>query len=311
MESQRGSGSKKANAIVILIPYFGKFPVWFDLYLLSCSKQENIDFVFFTDCEIPTQIYPNTFFERMSFASYCEKVSDMLKLKFAPLSPYKLCDLKPFLGIIHADVVSDYEFWGCADIDLVYGDLSIVTNRGNLNKYDIVTTHTNRVAGHFVIVRRGTSYDRSCLKIKDWKQKLMSDLHLSVDEDDWVFVIYPQVRWLRRLYRYVFAPLGVPMKYCFEGFLNKLFCNRITRRCFSDYSTTPLPQKGERWVYEMKTSEMRSPSGKRLPYLHFLFFKKTQYKETDSFWKDDSWKMPVSLNHLSRVEFSNDRVIFY
>ena len=37
--------------ICILIPYFGKFPKWFDLYLYSCSHVKSIDFYYFTDCK--------------------------------------------------------------------------------------------------------------------------------------------------------------------------------------------------------------------------------------------------------------------
>lgn len=43
----------------IIIPYFGKWPVWFDLYLKSARENECIDFYFFTDCPLPQNIYGN------------------------------------------------------------------------------------------------------------------------------------------------------------------------------------------------------------------------------------------------------------
>lgn len=39
--------------VAIIIPYFGKWPVWMDFYLYTCSRQQNVDFLFFTDCGIP------------------------------------------------------------------------------------------------------------------------------------------------------------------------------------------------------------------------------------------------------------------
>ena len=35
---------KSKAEICMLIPYFGKFPEWFNLYLYSCSKVKKIDF---------------------------------------------------------------------------------------------------------------------------------------------------------------------------------------------------------------------------------------------------------------------------
>lgn len=36
----------------IIIPYFGKFPEWFNLYLYSCKKNPEVDFIFYTDCSL-------------------------------------------------------------------------------------------------------------------------------------------------------------------------------------------------------------------------------------------------------------------
>lgn len=46
--------------IAMIVPYFGKWPEWMDLYLYSCSKNPQVDFLFFTDCLMPATVYPNT-----------------------------------------------------------------------------------------------------------------------------------------------------------------------------------------------------------------------------------------------------------
>ena len=54
--------------IAIIIPYFGKFPKWIDLFLYSCSRNAKlsegieVDWLIFTDCVLPERIYPNTHF---------------------------------------------------------------------------------------------------------------------------------------------------------------------------------------------------------------------------------------------------------
>ena len=57
----------------IIIPYFGKWPVWFDLYLKSARENECIDFYFFTDCPLPQNIYGNIFFFKYSWDDYCNE----------------------------------------------------------------------------------------------------------------------------------------------------------------------------------------------------------------------------------------------
>lgn len=106
--------------IAIIIPYFGKWPDWFNLYHYSCSKNAGIDWIFYTDCLIPLQNYNNTFFHSISFKDYCKNVSNKLGIDFYPDSPYKLCGLKPFYGFIHSDILVDYEFWGFGDIDVIW-----------------------------------------------------------------------------------------------------------------------------------------------------------------------------------------------
>ncbi|MGD8310611.1 MAG: hypothetical protein PVG98_14335, partial [Chromatiales bacterium] len=39
--------------IVIFSTYFGEWPTWLPAFLLSCEKNDSIQWVCFTDCEIP------------------------------------------------------------------------------------------------------------------------------------------------------------------------------------------------------------------------------------------------------------------
>src|SRR5690554_4211993 len=110
-------------SIILLIPYFGKWPAWFDFFLLSCEYNPTVQWKFYTDCHVPDVAPRNVRFQYITFAEYKEKVSLELDISFNPQNPYKLCDLKPALGFIHEEDVEGYDFWGFSDIDLVYGDL--------------------------------------------------------------------------------------------------------------------------------------------------------------------------------------------
>lgn len=48
----------KINRICLVVAYYGKFNNFFQLWLDSCSKNEDIDFLVFTDDEYPYN-YPS------------------------------------------------------------------------------------------------------------------------------------------------------------------------------------------------------------------------------------------------------------
>lgn len=281
-----------------ILPYFGKWPEWIDLYFHSCTANRFIDFYLFTDCPLPERTYPNIFFIPISFADYCKKVSEKLNIRFAPDGPYKLCDLKPFYGAIHDDIVSRYAYWAFGDCDLVYGQMLPV--RKLMEKgYRLITTHSFRLAGHFTAVRSDSRYARLCFGIKDWQAKLENPQHMSLDELDWSQLAYPQLRSLRLFYKLV-KPLfrgkgGGYLRYLER--VNPLFCNRLTGRHFYEYDTTPEPTgSAQEWRYEPGSDRLSAPDGRSLIYLHFLFFKKTPYLETERYWREGFYKIPASTD---------------
>lgn len=132
--------------IAIIIPYFGEWPVWIDLYFFSCSKNEEIDWFFFTDCEIPATYSSNLHFIETSFYDYCQLASERLNIEFYPADPYKLCGLKPFYGYIHQDVIAEYDFWGFGDVDIIWGNIKKFYTDKMFEKYDVFSSHADRVS---------------------------------------------------------------------------------------------------------------------------------------------------------------------
>ncbi|MES2650186.1 MAG: DUF6625 family protein [Bacteroidota bacterium] len=114
---------KEQQKITVLIPYFGKWPSYFNIYLESCTHNKWLNIIFFTDCEIPTDYPENVSFIPHTLASLSDLISKKLKRKFTVSYPYKLCDFKPCYGLIFEDYLKDSSYWGYSDIDLIYGDL--------------------------------------------------------------------------------------------------------------------------------------------------------------------------------------------
>jgi hypothetical protein len=85
-----------------------------------------------------------------------DKVSDLLGTKIQLKSNKKTCDLKASLGDIFSEYIMDYEYFGCYDIDTLFGDVEKYV-QPLLGEYDIISvgdeTYHNRLSGPFLIMK--------------------------------------------------------------------------------------------------------------------------------------------------------------
>ena len=286
----------------LIIPYFGKWPEWMDFYLYTCSRQKMVDFIYFTDCGIPEKIYPNTKFFETDFPSYCRHVSQALGISFNPEhGAYKLCDCKPFYGIIHKKELKGYDYWGFADIDLVYGDLSVLLNEENYRKYDFISVHSDKVSGHFIVMRNTEKYNNACLKIPEWKEKLEMRKHQELDEQpEYAKNINPCYRFINSAYWRFFKFFFRKNRFRYFDFAEWVTQPLHKKSLFKEYYTTPVPLQEAPYYYDLRRGKIitpdgqwyKKPSGRDEIYLHFLFFKKTKYRQTDIYWRDGFYKIP-------------------
>lgn len=292
--------------IAIIIPYFGKWPVWMDFYLYTCSRQKMVDFLYFTDCGVPSKTYPNTKFFETDFPSYCRRVSKTLGINFSPNNgAYKLCGCRPFYGIIHEEELKGYDYWGFADVDLIYGDLSGMLNEQNFKKYDFISAHSERVAGHLSVMRNTSKYNKACLKIPNWKEKLeMKEFHGLDEEPEYGQIINPCKRLIGFAYWHLFKYLFRRNRYIYFDLAERLFQPFHKKSLFEERYTTPIPRQDAPYYYDLSTDKIIVPTGQwyKMPsnagtsYLHFLFFKKTIYRQTNIYWRDGFYKIPEGFD---------------
>lgn len=197
------------HSIVLIIPYFGKWPIWINLFFDSCRRNYDIDYIFFTDCPIPENDEgSNLVFKHISFTDYCDLVSEQLGIDFHPHRPYKLCDLKPFYGIIHKLEIQNYDFWGFSDIDLVFGNIRKFYTEELLSKYKLLSTHSDRISGHMTIVKNEDSITNQCFAIKNWKTLLQDDNNYALDEFSFSFQFFPESRLPLLIHRKICIHIG-------------------------------------------------------------------------------------------------------
>ena len=218
--------------------------------------------------------------------------------RFNTDNKYKLTDLKPFLGLIHEEELRGYDWWGFGDLDLVYGDMSILINDKNLKRYNLITTHNYHIAGHCTFMRNNEYYRNLCLKIDNWQTRLTEDKHYGFDEADWSNIIYRNIRYPLAVWSKILRHIN---RSFFNPFMN--FSNRILNpnELFREFHTTPVPKEHQSWTFDVNNCNILSPDGRSLPYLHFLFFKKTPWLKTEIYWRDGYWNITRRITDYKEI----------
>ncbi len=269
-------------SVILIVPYFGRWPQWFEYFLKSCSKNPTIHWLFYTDCSLPEDAPENITFKEIEFDEYKKLVSERLGICFLPDNPYKLCDLKPALGYIHEHEIKAYDFWGVSDIDLVYGDLRSYFTGEQLNKYEFHSTHKRRVSGHLFLAKNNKKMREAFMQIKDWKELLSDQVHYALDEGAFSRLFIKH----KNLPSFLFDFLAKFNPWARVSSFIEAFSTPNGRVPWHDGSYN-FPNK---WYW--KTGKLTNDiDGKReFPYFHFIA------------WKQNEWADSVVFEQISAAD---------
>lgn len=154
--------------IVMIVPYLGKWPLWFDAYLLSVAANPTIHWLCPTDCEIPKKHPANITFLPTTLALLNQRVNKIVQAE-VPLNPRKFCDLKPAYAEIFAENIEEYDFWGICDMDIVWGDIRKFTTPQILDEYDIISSRNQNISGHFTLFRNNPKINALYKQLPNYK----------------------------------------------------------------------------------------------------------------------------------------------
>nr|WP_296963752.1 DUF6625 family protein [uncultured Mediterraneibacter sp.] len=111
------------KSVVLILPYFGKFPDIFPLFLKTAEKNPNINFLIISDSEENINYPKNVRILSQTFSEFKKLMEKQLGQTIALEKPYKLCDYKPIYGYVLSEQIKQYDYWGYCDCDLIWGDL--------------------------------------------------------------------------------------------------------------------------------------------------------------------------------------------
>ena len=172
----------KDPMIFLIIPYFGNFPNYFQLYLNSLSKNDNIlTVILITDIDLSSYILPNNLIQvQMTLDAVRNRTVKMLSSCFNVTCdqkdvlhhPYKLCDLRVAYAFIFDDLLQKigvglHDFVGWGDVDVIYGKISNSLDLKS-NNYDIIGGQW----GHFSALKNSTTSKELFFQVKDFTSML-------------------------------------------------------------------------------------------------------------------------------------------
>lgn len=149
---------------LIVTCFYSQMPRWMDLFLESCRWNPSVQFFLVTNLdESRLMRAANITVVCPGEGEFRKRASDALGFEVPRLQINKLMDLKPAYCAIYEDLVSDFDFCGYCDNDLVFGDIRAFMSEDTLTRYDVISALKAFPSGHFTLFRREFSklYERS------------------------------------------------------------------------------------------------------------------------------------------------------
>ncbi|MET3026627.1 DUF6625 family protein [Flavobacterium sp. UW10123] len=170
---------KKISLINI---YIGKTPWFFKFFLKSCEANPMVDFFVFTD---QTMDYPVTYNVKIipfSLSDFNQLATKKLGFDIDVKKGYKLCDFRPAFGFLFSEYLTEYDFWGITDIDVIYGRIREFITDEVLEEYDIICVRHAFITACCMLYRNNGYINNLYTKSKDYKAIFTSSKNYAFDE---------------------------------------------------------------------------------------------------------------------------------
>lgn len=159
----------KKNSIALILPYFGKLPPYFGLFLKGLEGK-HLDVLFFSDIEVGA--HPENFkVIKMTFDEFRRLAGERLGVPVTMNGPKRLCDFRPMYGLILEDFLGEYEYIGWGDCDAVYGNkLNEFLDAMPASGFDVISSRKHWCSGPFLFTRNCAEVNNLFRKADNWKE---------------------------------------------------------------------------------------------------------------------------------------------
>lgn len=180
-------------SIALLLPYYGKFPIWINAFLRSCACNPNITWIIFSDLKKPSYIPENVQFTFLRKTDLSALIQKKTGLEHTLSNPHKLCDFKPLYGTIFEDYLISYDYWGHCDMDIIWGDLESFLQSISWNNYDIISTRKWAISGHFTLYRNLPSINNLFRNVVNYQKAFTDESYQGFDEGYFSYFLFQKI----------------------------------------------------------------------------------------------------------------------
>lgn len=160
----------------------GIWPLELPAFLVSCEKNSSIDWKIVTNLTPPENPPKNVEFINVELEELFERFQKKVGVPLPFTNLKKMGDVKSTYGIIFDDILSDYDFWGLCDMDIIWGDIRNVITDDLLEEYDIISSREGNMSGHFSLFRNIPGVADICRYVPGFSETWTQTRYRSLDE---------------------------------------------------------------------------------------------------------------------------------
>lgn len=137
------------KSIILLMPYYGKLPCYFDIWLSAAKSNKSIDFCLITDLvKKDTELPENIKLLNISFEEFKNRIQKKFSFKISIDNLGRISQFRPALGYCFPELIKGYDFWGFIECDLIPGNIRHFITEEILETHDKIFK-----LGHFQIFK--------------------------------------------------------------------------------------------------------------------------------------------------------------
>jgi len=156
-------------------------------FLLSCRANADVQWLIYTDIDYrgpkgsaPLRT-PNVTFMPTDVAELNRRCSERLGTTI-DIQRRKLCDLKVTYGVIFEEDLKPFDFWGCSDLDIIWGNIRHFATDARLRAHDIFSSRKEKLSGHCTFYRNVPEINTLFERIPDVRALLATSHYEHLDE---------------------------------------------------------------------------------------------------------------------------------
>ncbi len=142
---------------ILICPYFGDFPPWWDKY----EWPEGYDYILDTDLE-----------------GFKKRVKDKLGIDYpGTYGSCKVWDYRCALGLLYEEELKGYDYWLTCDFDVVFGDVNKFFPDEEIIKWDVWSNHDSYVCGFWSLYKNDPIINSRFMGHPKWKE-ILEDINI-------------------------------------------------------------------------------------------------------------------------------------